>query len=237
MFRNDYVMRMIEQFTNALGALLRLKKQMKPQEAMNFLGETYKRLFGLHPNVAKALSERDLVELLRREGEATREKLLILGKLLQEEADLSDMLDRSSEAHRLRLKSLHVLLTAASEPQTEQWLDIPGEVGRLLEQLEGYTLPMTTKQLLWTYYGSFSEFAKAEDVLFELLEQFEDQGEGASEAYGALLEEAVAHYEQLLTLDSETLEAGRLPVDEVQESLEEIKERLRLFRHVQPDEQ
>lgn len=237
MFRNDYVMRMVEQFTNALGALLRLKKQLKPQEAMNFLGETYKRLFGLHPNVAKALSERDLVELLRREGEATREKLLILGKLLQEEADLSDMLDRHSESHRLRLKSLHVMLSAASEPQTEQWLDVPGEVDRLLEQLEGYTLPMTTKQLLWTYYGTANAFAKAEDVLFELLEQFKDRDEGSREAYGALLEEAVAYYEQLLTLDSETLEAGRLPMDEVQESLDEIKEQLRLFRNARPDEQ
>ncbi|TMV48128.1 hypothetical protein FE783_19445 [Paenibacillus mesophilus] len=224
MFRNDYVMRLIEQFGNALGVLLGLKKQMKPQEAMELVGETYKRLFGLNPNLIRALSERDLTDLLNRDGEATAEKMLIVAGLIKEEADLCAILERPDEAYRLNLKALNLTLMAAGENDAAEWLDVHGQVEELLTRLSGYELPAETKQLLWTYYDSVGRFADAEDILFDLLDRYgADRADQA--AYEQLLEQAEQFYERLLILDEDALEAGRLPLDEVQDSLEEVKAR------------
>jgi hypothetical protein len=225
MFRNDYVMRLIEQFGSALGVLLGLKKQLKPQEAIELLGETYKRLFGLNPNLIRALSERDMTDLLNRDGEATAEKMLILAGLMKEEADLCVMLERENEAYRLNLKALNLTLLAAGEQSATEWLDIRGQVGELLSRLGGYELPVGTKELLWTYYDTAGRFADAEDVLFELLDHYGDDKAEDQSAYGRLLEQAERFYERLLTLDADTLEAGRLPLEEVRDSLEEIRTR------------
>lgn len=225
MFRNDYVMRLIEQFGSALGVLLGLKKQLRPQEAMELLGETYKRLFGLNPNLIRALSERDMTDLLNRDGEATAEKMLILAGLMKEEADLCAMLERENEAYRLNLKALNLTLMAAGEQTAAEWLDIRGQVGELLSRLGGYELSVGTKELLWTYYDAAGRFADAEDVLFELLDHYGDEKSDDSTAYGRLLERAERFYERLLTLDADTLEAGRLPLEEVRDSLEEVRTR------------
>lgn len=224
MFRNDYVMRMIEQFGHALGVLLGLKKQMKPQEAMELVGETYKRLFGLNPNLIRALSERDLTDLLNRDGEATAEKMLIIAGLMKEEADLCALLERTDEAYRLNLKALNLTLMAAGENDAAEWLDVHGQIGELLTRLSGYELPAETKQWLWIYYDTAGRFADAEDVLFDLLDRY-GAGTPDQASYERLLERAVQFYERLLTLDEDTLEAGRLPLDEVQDGLEEVKAR------------
>lgn len=221
MFRNDYVMRLIEQFGSQLGAILGLKRELKPQEAMELVGETYKRLFGLNPNLIKALSEQDLTDLLNRQGEATAEKLLVIAGLMKEEAALCAMLDRETDSYRLRVKALNLTLMAASENTAREWLDVPGQVGELLEQLKGYALPRTTKELLWPYYESAGRFADAEDVLFELLDEV--NGEAATASSSRIVEQALQFYERLLELPEDVLEAGRLPLGEVRDGLEEVQ--------------
>ncbi|MEF3302373.1 DUF6483 family protein [Paenibacillus sp. GYB003] len=228
MFRNDYVMRMIEQFGQALGVLLGLKRQLKPQEALELVGETYKRLFGLNPNLLRALSERDLIDLLNRQGEASAEKLLVIAGLMKEEAELHAMLDRPSDSYRLNAKALNLTLMAAGEQTAADWLDVPGQVEELLGRLAGYELPAATKGLLWPYYEAAGRFADAEDVLFELLDdcdQVAATGEETEERDGcrALLEQALRFYERLLALPEDALEAGRLPIGEVRDGLEDVR--------------
>lgn len=224
MFRNDYMMRLIEQFSHALGVLLGLKKQLKPLEAMEMVGEMYKRLFGLNASLIRALSERDLTDLLNRDGEAHAEKLLVLAGLMKEEADLSAVLERDNDAYRMNLKALNLTLLAAGEQPSTQWMDVRGQIGELLSRLSEYELPAETKQSLWTYYETAGRFADAEDILFELLDDCE-QGRADANSYEPLLASAARFYERLLAVDEDRLEAGRLPLDEVRDSLEEIKRR------------
>lgn len=223
MFRNDYVMRMIEQFGNALGVMLGLKRELKPQEALELLEQTYKRLFGLNPNLIRALSERDLTDLLNRQGEATAEKMLVIAGLMKEEASLSAMLDRPDAGRRLGLKSLNLTLMAARDNTAVPWLDIRGQVEELLELLSGYALPAATQEMLWDYYDSTGRYAEAEDVLFELLDEAGERNEAEQNTRARLLKRAAQFYERLLTVDEETLEAGRLPLDEVRDGLEEVR--------------
>lgn len=224
MFQRDYIMRMIEQFSLAVGTLLGLKRERKTDEAQQALGEMFKRLFGLNPQLAGALNERDLIDLLNREGEATAEKMLVLAGLLKEQADLLALQDRAEDSFRLNVKALNLSLMAAREQPTSEWFDIAGQVESLLERLNEYELPDETNGMLWRYYEITGRYADAEDVLFELLDKLERTGGSDGQAaYGRLLGEAEAFYERLLELDDEGLEAGRLPADEVREGLAEIR--------------
>lgn len=224
MFRNDYVMRLIEQFGSTLAAMLGLKKQMKPQEAMELVGETYKRLFGLNPNLLRMLSERDLSELLSREGEATAEKMLIIAGLMKEEAELCRELGREDDSYRLNVKALHLTLFSANEHTSAEWIDVRGQIAELLARLSGYELSGETKLKLWTYYDSTGRFADAEDVLFELLDEC-GESQADPSACERLYRQALQFYERLLTLDEAVLEAGRLPLGEVRDGLAEVQRR------------
>ena len=244
MFRNDYLMRMIAQFSEALGALIGLKRQRKPLEALEMAGELFKRLFGLNPSLVRALSERDLLDLLNREGEAPREKLLLMAELLKEEGELQGMLGREDERYRSCLKALNLALIASREEREEgaaDWPDPGKQISELTEALSGYVLPNETMDMLWNHYASAGRFASAEDVLFELLEKLEDvqgakdrDGRASDANFGAdalrkLLADAEQFYLRLLQLDSETLQKGRLPRDEAEEGLACIRAKLAGF--------
>lgn len=230
MFQRDYIMRLIEQISSSIGAILGMKKQLKPQEAMELVGETYKRLFGINPGLIRALSERDLVDLLSRDGEATSEKMFMIAGLLKEEAELCGMLEKPDDEYRLNLKALNLSLIAHSDhPNVEGW-DTQGQIEELIRRLSSYELPRSTKELLWPYHSSEGRYADAEDVLFELLDYSRGEAETAAtdfdrSAYIRLLDTARHFYERLLEKDEQSLEAGRLPIGEVRDGLAEVQAR------------
>ncbi|MFC3769706.1 DUF6483 family protein [Paenibacillus sp. GCM10012303] len=230
MFQRDYIMRLIEQISSSIGAILGMKKQLKPQEAMELVGETYKRLFGINPGLVRALSERDLVDLLSRDGESASEKMFLIAGLLKEEAELCSMLEKPDDEYRLNLKALNLSLIAHKDhPNVEGW-DTQGQIEELVERLSRYELPRGTKELLWPYYGSAGRYADAEDVLFELLDDSREEAENAAPgfdrtAYIRLLDEACHFYERLLETDEQALETGRLPIGEVRDGLAEVQAR------------
>lgn len=226
MFQRDYIMRLIEQLSQAVGAMLGLKKEMKQQEAVALVGETFKRLFGLNPGLIRALSERDLIDLLNRDGEASAEKMLVFAALLKEEAELLAELDKSDEAYRLSVKALNISLIAAADGPSAELFDTAGQVDSMLRHLSGYEVPKETKLLLWPYFESAGRYADAEDVLFELFEDRTDE-----DAYKRLLSEAEQFYNRLLNVETRLLEAGRLPRDEVLEGIEALA---KLRRQLQP---
>lgn len=225
MFRNDYIMRMIAQFSEALGALIGLKRRAKPQEALEMTGKLFKRLFGLNPGLVRALSERDLIDLLNRDGEMPREKLLMMASLLKEEGELHGMLEQPDEMYRYSLKALNLSLIAMDEDREAGWLDVRKLIDELTDALAGYVLPNDTQERLWTYFEAAGRYADAEDILFELLEPRDKGTELESDRNGRrmLLLNAESFYERLLELDDSKLEAGRLPRDEVLESLSAIR--------------
>lgn len=240
MFQNDYVMRMIEQFSQAIAALLGLKQKKNPSEALELNGKLFKRLFGLNPNLVRVLSERDLIDLLSWEGEAPQEKLLMMATLLKEEGELNGMLEKPDAMYRFSLKALNLTLIAASARIESEWLDVGKQIDELTEALKDCELPRDTKEMLWVYYGDAGRFADAEDILFELLElepAEENVGHPANDSYSnadldnstvadnrsKLLAEAESFYERLLGLRDDVLEAGRLPRDEVKDSLASIR--------------
>lgn len=223
MYRRDYLVRMIEQMSEMLGQIMGLKKERKHTEVLQTLNDQWARWFRLNSRLAGSLSEKDLIAMLSQNGEVDPNALQIAAVLLKEEAAALDALGNSDEAYARRMKSLGLLLTASENGAEPEPIDGGYHIGELLNELRAYELPSAVWERLWQHFEREGSFAKAEDMLYQLLEYSGDQ-EGAEDK-SSLVSSGTAFYERLLALDDEALEAGDLPRDEVMDGLERMRAR------------
>ncbi|MFK7694979.1 DUF6483 family protein [Paenibacillus sp. HJGM_3] len=218
MFQRDYMLRLIEQITQAVGVLIGLKQNRDPLQALQHIDELLRRMLGLNPKLLRSLSDQALLELLRQGPDGGPDKLLIVAMLLKEEGDCQQMLGDFTTAYQRHCRALGLYLAAAAESAERTYVDYPAEIRGLLETLRRYELPVPIRLELWRFHMAEGHYADAENELFSL---FED-GHGSA----PLLADAIARYEQLLTLDKARLEAGGLSLLEVEDALEQLRGKL-----------
>src|SRR5437667_11622004 len=91
MIRRDYILRMIEEFMQALSRIRSLKKNQHWQEAAVALDEEFDRLIGAGAQVVARLTETELLAKLIR-GEPTQmmhTKTLMITTLMKQTGDLA----------------------------------------------------------------------------------------------------------------------------------------------------
>lgn len=212
MLRRDYLVRMIEEMTEVLGKVFMLRQNKKLTEALWSLDELYKRQFRLHARLLDTLPAKDIVELFHSGGELEADKLQSLARLLKEEGDIRLAMQEEEEAIARWMKALHLYLAAGLHGADRSLWNWPDAVSELQDLLKSYQLPPETELLLMKLEESEGRYDQAENALYRLLME-----ESISK------EEADAFYQRLLTLPSEQLEEGGLPVEEVREGLLELE--------------
>src|SRR6478609_2005032 len=112
MIRRDYIIRMIEEFAEALARIRALKQQRKLGEAAVLTDEEFKRITGIDSEALLKLSETELLaRLIQSEPmHAVREKMFFLTTLLAEAGDIAAAEGRAEESRECYLKGLHLLL-------------------------------------------------------------------------------------------------------------------------------
>ena len=73
MFRQDYIMRIIKVFVNALVKLIRLRREQNHEAARQMIEQTWEEIFGLPTSSIMALSERTLLSMLLKQDTQTIE--------------------------------------------------------------------------------------------------------------------------------------------------------------------
>lgn len=219
MIRRDYILRMIEQFMQALSRIRSLKKGQRWDEASETLDAEFQRLIGAGPQTVARLSETELLARLV-EGEATqvvRHKTLILTALLKEAGDVAAAQDRSEDSRECYLRALHLLLEILARGEVFECPEFVPKVEMVKEALQGSRLPLRTLAMLMQHYERTSEFAKAEDALFAMLDTEPEND--------AIVEFGVTFYQRLLTQSDAVLNEANLPRAEVAEGLKELQSR------------
>jgi hypothetical protein len=219
MIRRDYILRMIEQFMQALARLQSLKKAQNWQEGARLLEEEFQKLIGADIQNLIRLSE---TELLARtiQGEPTlavRDKTLMLARLLKEAGEVAAAQERSEESRSCYLKGVHLLLDVLARDEISETPDFVPQVEFFVMALEDAPLPFSTQGSLMRHYERTGEFAKAEDALFGMLE-LQPQNR-------ALLQFGAGFYQRLQSQSDATLEAGNLPRPELEAGLRELRAR------------
>ena len=219
MIRREYILRMIEEFIQALSRIRALKKDQLWSEASTSLDEEFKRLMGEGAKAVVELSQTELVAHLIR-GEPTQvvhTKTLLLVTLLQEAGDLATRQERSEEARVYYLKGLHLLLYSLAAAEVHELPEFVPRLEVFVNTLKETPLPVETNALLMQHYERMGQFARAEDALFAMLE--------VEPKDPRLLNFGVAFYRRLELQSDASLEAGNLPRAEVEAGLADLHAR------------
>lgn len=212
----DYIMNMIRQFTNAIASIMGLKAENKIKESQEVLMDTLKDFTGLNIEVLEALPYEILIQKVSGSSGINSVKNLVLAELLNQQADIYAIKGEMSRARNLYLMSLNIMINVILKGDHLVLEKNQGKVNELIEKIGRFEVPKESKMLLFPYYELTNNYAKAEDVLFELIDK--------TEVNKDLLEEGIAFYERLLVKDQTELEKGNLPIDEVFEGLASLKE-------------
>ena len=219
MIRRDYILRMIEEFIQALARINALKQGQRWQEAAGVVDEEFQRLIGTGAQAVARLTETELLaSLIRGEPtQAVRDKTLMLTALLKEAGDVAASQERAEESRSCYLKGLHLLLETLAREEVSAFPDFVPQAEMFAAALRGSPLPLETQVLLMQHYERSGEFAKAEDALFAMLE--------TEPGNTRLLEFGVSFYERLQRQSDASLAAGNLPRPELEAGLAELRKR------------
>lgn len=105
MYRRDYFLKLMQQFAKMLSKLMGLKERGEMEEASRFIQDAYKDLFNTDREFIKSHNEEALVDQLKTGHKLSNEQLEILAKLIFEDADLVQEIERK----QFYSKALYIL--------------------------------------------------------------------------------------------------------------------------------
>ena len=169
----DYIMKIIRQFTNAIAKIMGLKAENKIEESQEVLTDTLKDFTGLNKEVLESLPYEILIRKVSGSRQTNTVKSLVLAELLNQQAEIFEIRGELSRAKNLYLKSLNIMINVILNEDNSILEQNQDKVNALIEKIKQFEVPKESKLLLIQYYELTQSYAKAEDVLFELIDKTE----------------------------------------------------------------
>ena len=216
MINKDYILRLAERLGRELAILVGLRKREKYQEVLIYIDDLLLRMSGFTSRSINALSEDLLVKALSPLGILNVEVCLWIAAMLKAEGQIYEDQANINESYYRYLKSLHLFLTALQHDPIDDHTLFSTEIKDLLTKLEDYELPYNLKRQLFRYYEYSEQYAKAEDTLFELLDQYPADQETRAQG--------LAFYKRLLAKSDADLLAGHFSRPEVHEGMAQLQQ-------------
>lgn len=205
---------MINQLAYVLASVLRLAKLKQFDEAAEEVQASSKQLLGMDLRLLTTLSDEEFVRLLSLGDRFDLEKCVVIAELLRILADVRSDQGEDEQGARARLTALSMFL----ELSRQEAGTLPGEyyekVEGIIKLLAPVGIPTRLKKKLFAYYESVGKFDKAENALFEIVEDdVPFAGEG------------MKFYERLRMKTDEELSRGNLPRTEIESSVTDLARR------------
>jgi tetratricopeptide (TPR) repeat protein len=212
---DDYLMRMMRPFVQAMGDILFAKKERKTQKALEIIGQTSQKLLGMDASLLSRLSDEYLYQLLEKYTGNGAIRCLVLAALLKEEADVYLMMGDEDGAIARWTKALRIYLDILHMRDMPEVGNHLANMQEMADRLRGHDISVDLRHRLFGYFERKSLYAEAENVLWDMLDSLPDNAE--------LLDEGIAFYQRLAALHPARLVAGKLPIEEVQSGLAYIQ--------------
>lgn len=203
---------MISSLARVLAKILFHKEAKQYDQAMEELQQAGKQLLGMNLLLLSSLSDKELIALLKLGERFDVEKCLAAAELLREQSEIQELSGEADESAHSAMKSLSLfteLVQYEKEALPQEYFE---KIGALIQRLSTFELPKSISQKLFQYYERIGSYAKAEDVLFELV------GQDVS-----FIQEGIKFYDRLMKKPDDELVKGNLPRPEVEESLLQLK--------------
>lgn len=215
MSQRDYILRLFEEFGRALAQVLYQMQLKDYTAARNLIDEQCKQVLGVGIGFIHSVPEETILSMLTSLGTLNTEKCWLLAVLLKAEGDTYQDQENSNESYYSYLKSLDLFLEVLVLDTTTGSTDFVPELEGLLYKLSDYELPKKTRLKLFHYFDQTGKYSRAEDVLFEMIE--------TGDLDGDIYERGIAFYQRLMGKSDAILSAGNFSKDEVVEGLAQLE--------------
>lgn len=180
------------------------------KSALESVEEAFKEFFRLDSKFFNSLSEENLLDMIKTNNIMDLYKCIIMSKLLMEEGVIYEKLQAENESFYLYQKSLYLYIEALLNLDEDEEIDkYKRDVTILIDKLSEYKLICKLQKQIVSYYLKEGEYANAENLVYELLEYDQEVHK----------EYAISFYKGLLSKKDDDLNKGRLPREEIIESL------------------
>ena len=212
MAQTDYIMRIIEQFADFLWAIVLNKKVQKYDIALEKINEAYNGLLCLNAEQIKTLSVNEILENNTHKGSLNKDNIEIIANLLFEEADILESINGNNIASfGYYQKSIELFIKLFSETASEKYCK---NIEDINAKLENYEIGDDLNKKIFEYYFEKGYYGKAEDKLYDLLENKDPDSKS----------KILNYYEILLKKDDIDLDKGNLPRKEIIEAIRALEE-------------
>lgn len=215
MLKRNIVSELVKKFTEALKKIEKLKTCKKYGEALDSIDSVLKDVFRLSVKFFNSLSDENILDMVNTNDILDTDRCIIIAKLLKEEADIFEAQGRLNESFSIYLKSLYLYIKAFKNQNDAELLTYLSDIDLILEKVVEFKLPNNQLNEIIDYYTEIACYDKAENFLYELL----DENNYSPET----IEKGIYFYNELLKKDPEDLEKGNLPFEEVKSGLEHLK--------------
>jgi hypothetical protein len=212
MLKVNFNSELIRKFSEVIQGILAMMEAGEYEKALELIDGAFKDFFRLGAKFFNSLSVENLLDMARTSSIMDVDKCIIMAKLLMEEAKAYEKLYGRNESFFLYTKSLYLYIEAYDYVEEETDLDkYFADIDVLLARVSGYRLEEGLLRQLARYHVKAGAFDKADNVLYELLD---DTGfSGSSKDFAAEI------YKALLSRTDAELEGGNMTRDEVLDSL------------------
>ena len=152
MIRRDYLMRLIEQFAEALSRILKLKKGKNYKKALSAIDQTYNELFGFNSLLINSYETEDLISIISIDGLPDVNKCLIIATLLKEEGEVYEAQNQLDISRKRYLKSLDIFLRGFLSEGEIKMNTSSYDLEKIVEKLGKKNLTLDIKNRLTQYY-------------------------------------------------------------------------------------
>ncbi len=168
----DSIKKLIEKFKAALVEIEGFNKNSEYDSSLIVINEALLDMFRLNLKSFNSLSDETLLEMIKINGRVDADRCIIISVLLEKESEIVGLQGDSNESHYLATKSLNMLLEAFITNNSPELIDYYSELPIIIDKLGEYEFSERTSLKLIRYYEETINFAKSEDILFELLDSY-----------------------------------------------------------------
>jgi len=217
MLRNDYIMRMIEQFTQVLQKILFKKAQGQFEEARIDIDQAFTELLGLDHAVVRVLSPGGLLALLKLNGRLDVERCRIAAGLLREDGEVLELKRGEGAGFESYQKAFCLSAELLKQPDDRYEEEADRNIRFIIPKLEPYALPVGVCKYLVEYYELRGDYARAREMVSRVTESNDPEA----------LEYGKQFFQRLLSRPDEDLRRGRLPREAAEAGLKALERRRR----------
>lgn len=215
MSQRDYILRIAQELGSVLAQVL-YNRQIKDYAAAHkLIDEQSKQIYGMGIGFMRSVPEETLLSMLTSFDTLDTEKCWLLATLLKVEGDIYEDQDNASESYYSYIRSLNLFLEVLLLGTANTDKNIVPEIDELLARLSVYDLPGRSKLLLFRYFDHIHQYARAEDLLFEMLE--------SSNSNQDILTDGINFYQHLLKKSDAALKADNFSKKKALEGLAQLK--------------